>query len=193
MLTITRADIEVARIRSFPNTYLNEVETALLVTLVRSVKPQVMVEIGCQEGRTAKIILDNVSTLRRYIGIDVPPDYEPTLACQRGEIPRSAGVYAAKDPRFFLLLRKRGSLDVGPQDLDGECIDAIFIDGDHSERAVAHDSHLARALVRPGGVICWHDYNNSAVEVTAVLERLSRQGWPIVAIEGSWLAYMRII
>ena len=38
----------------------------------------------------------------------------------------------------------------------------------------------------------WHDAGNEAVEVTPVLEQLSGQGWPITAIEGSWLAYMRV-
>jgi predicted O-methyltransferase YrrM len=189
LAVIPRESIEVARIRSFQNFYLGEVETGLLVTLVRSVTPRVMIEIGCNQGRTAKIILDNVPTLERYIGIDVPPGTEPTLGCQRSEVPRTAGVYAAPDPRFWLLVRERGSLDVGPQDL--EPADAIFIDGDHSRRAVAHDSQLSRSLVRPGGIVIWHDCGNEAVEVTPVLERLSEQGWPITAIQGSWLAYAR--
>jgi predicted O-methyltransferase YrrM len=186
MLTIARSEIEVARIRSFPNTYLNEIETGLLVTLVRSVKPKVMIEIGCQEGRTAKIVLDNVPTLQCYIGIDIPSDRKPALACQRNEVPRSAGVYASGDSRFFVLVREGGSLGLEPQDL--EPCDAVFIDGDHSEYAVARDSVLARSLVRPGGILVWHDYNNPAVEVTQALDRL---GWPITAIEGSWLAFLR--
>jgi len=190
MMIVSRGEIEVARVRTFPNAYLNEVETGLLVSLVKSVKPKVMIEIGVQEGRTAKIVLDNIITLETYIGIDVLPGYEPTLACQRSEVPRSAGVYASKDPRFWLLTRQRGSLGIGPQDL--EPADAVFIDGDHSAKAVTHDSFLSRALVRSGGIIIWHDYNNPAVEVTQVLNMLENQGWPIVAIEGSWLAFCRI-
>jgi predicted O-methyltransferase YrrM len=189
MLSIPRAQVEQARIRTFHNAYLNEVETGLLLTLVNSVKPKVMIEFGVQEGRTAKIMLDNVPTLHRYVGIDIPANARPTLACQQSEVPRSAGVYAAADERFWLLVKERGSFDVGPQDL--EPADAIFIDGDHSARAVAHDSDLARVLVRPGGIVVWHDNHNPAVEVTGVLERLSQQGWPITAIEGSWLAYAR--
>src|SRR5215469_1173103 len=191
MLTISRGEIEVARVRVFPNAYLNEVETGLLVTLVNSVKPRVMIEIGCQEGRTAKIILDNVITIETYIGIDLSPEGEPTLACQRSEVPNlSAGVYASNDPRFWLLTNDRGSLGIGPQDL--EPADAVFIDGDHSAKAVTHDSFLSRALVRPNGIIIWHDYNNPAVEVTQTLDMLANQGWPIIAIKDSWLAYCRV-
>jgi hypothetical protein len=149
-----------------------------------------MIEIGVQEGRTAKIILDNVPTLQRYVGIDVPPDTRPTLACQQSEVPRSAGVYAASDERFWLLVKERGSLDIGPQDL--ELCDAVFIDGDHSERAVSRDLFLSRALVRPGGIIVAHDYGNPAVEVTRAIDRTCEQGWPWQHIEGTWLAFMLI-
>jgi predicted O-methyltransferase YrrM len=190
MLSVARHEIEPARIRSFPNTYLNEIETGLLVTLVNSVQPEVMIEIGCQEGRTAKIVLDNVPSLRKYIGIDIPSDRAPTLACQRGEVPRSAGVYASGDPRFFVLVCESGSLGLEPADL--EACDAVFIDGDHSENAVARDSVLARSLVRPGGIIIAHDYGNDAVEVSQALDRLDDQGWPWRHIEGTWLAYCRI-
>jgi|SRR5262252_476341 len=187
---LPRGVIEPARIRAFPNKYLGDVETAILVSLVKSVNPKVMIEIGVQEGRTAKIILDNVEGLQRYIGIDVLPDHEPTLECQRSEIPRTAGIYAAPDERFWLLVCEGGSTRLGPQDL--EPADCCFIDGDHSRAAVEHDSFLSRALVRPGGIVIWHDAGNEAVEVTPVLEQLSGQGWPITAIEGSWLAYMRV-
>ena len=190
MLTVPRDSIEVARIRPFHNLYLNDVETGLLVTLVRSVRPKVVIEFGVNEGRTASIILREIPGIERYIGIDIPPGHEPTLACQRSEVPRTAGVYAAPDPRFWLLVRERGSLAVGPQDV--EPCDCCFIDGDHSRAAVEHDSFLSRALIRPGGVIVWHDYNNPAVQVSEVLDRLSSQGWPITAIEDSWLAYLRI-
>jgi len=190
MLTVSRDSIEPACIRSFPNLYLNEVETAILVTLVTSVKPKVMIEFGCNQGRTAKIILDNVLSIERYIGIDVPPDHEPTLECQRSEIPRSPGIFAASDERFWLLVRDRGSAGIGPQDL--ESCDVVFVDGDHSDRAVTHDLHVARVLTRPGGIIVAHDYGNEAVEVTRAIDRLCDQGWPWQHIEGTWLAFMRL-
>jgi Methyltransferase domain len=91
--------------------------------------------------------------------------------------------------RFVLGLRERGSLGLQPEDLI-PC-DAL-IDGDHSERAVLHDSELARSLVQPGGVIMWHDYGNPAVEVTPTLDRLSDFGWPIEHVENSWIAFCRI-
>jgi hypothetical protein len=68
----------------------------------------------------------------------------------------------------------------------------VFIDGDHSELAVLHESRIASYLVRRGGIIVWHDYDNPAVEVTQALNRLHEEGWPIASVVGSWLAFMKV-
>jgi predicted O-methyltransferase YrrM len=168
--------------------YLNSHETSILIALVNSVAPQVMIEFGCNEGITAKRILENVPTLRRYIGIDVPYGNRPTLKCQETETPLNAGWYAANDPRFFYLEARSQMLRTAHL----EACDAVFIDGDHSESAVLHESHLARRLLRKPGVIIWHDFNNPAVEVTHALETLQHEGWPINCVENSWLAFLRV-
>ena len=188
MRKLTLADIGAAPLRGPFSRYLGAQETAILAALVNSVAPQVMIEFGCNRGTTAKRLLENVPTLGRYIGIDVAPDHVPTLKCQRSEIPTHAGVDAANDPRFFLLTAPSRSIRVEAL----EPCDAVFIDGDHSAAAVQHESWLARVLIRPGGIICWHDYGNPAVEVTETLDALHDKGWPIQCVEHSWLAFARL-
>jgi len=166
--------------------YLVDGEMEVIAALVRNAKS--MIEFGCRDGRTARVLLHNVSALEHYVGIDVPSTYQPGLPHQRSEMVPNPGCYVSDDQRFELIIRERGSLDLGPQDLP--LCDAAFIDGDHSERVVAHDSDLARAMVKPGGVIIWHDYASSHLEdVRRVIDRLSAQGWPIRAIKGTWLAF----
>jgi predicted O-methyltransferase YrrM len=162
-------------------------ETAILVALVRSVAPRVMIEFGCNAGVTAGRLLENVPTLQRYVGIDVPFDHVTTLRCQQSEVPVNAGAHAADDERFFLLTVRSQTLRTGHL----EPCDAVFIDGDHSEAAVLHESRLARRLLRPGGIIVWHDYQNPSVEVTQTLDRLHGEGWAIDCVEDSWLAFLR--
>ena len=43
--------------------------------------------------------------------------------------------------------------------LDGRAIDFLFIDGDHTYPGVSTDYTLYAPLVRPGGVIAFHDVN----------------------------------
>ncbi len=61
---------------------------------------------------------------------------------------------------------------------DAASVDFVFLDGDHSEKAVTEDLEAWYPLVRPGGVIGVHDYSNATfpgVEV-AVDQFLERQG-----------------
>lgn len=172
------------------NPYLNARETAIVVDLVASVTPRVVLEFGCNSGRTAKAILDQVPSIECYVGVDVPRDYVPALTCQRGEIPLRPGYYARRDPRFELMILPDGTR--GLRSSLELAADAIFIDGDHSYFGAMHDSKLARALVRAGGIIIWHDAGNPTVEVTAVLEDLMIEGWSLEQVENSWLAFMRV-
>ena len=189
MHRVSMAELGAVPIKGPFSHYMTPQETAILVRLIGSAAPKVMIEFGCNVGLTAARLLDNVPSLEKYIGIDVPANHFPTLWCQRFEVPTFAGCYAADDARFSLLIEP--SLGLRASHL--ELCDAVFIDGDHSDKAVTHESRLARELVRPGGIICWHDYNNPAVEVTQVLDRLYKEeGWRINCIENSWLAFMRI-
>jgi predicted O-methyltransferase YrrM len=190
MRSIAQSEIDIPRIGAFGNPFLNYRETLILIALVRSVEPKVMIEFGCNAGRTARNVLDHIPSLEHYIGIDAPFSHMPTLAQQVSERVLCPGLFAYENPRFVLMIRERGSLDLTPQDLP-PC-DAAFIDADHSEQAVIHDSRLAFELVRPGGVIVWHDYGNQAVEVTQALDQLCNEGWPIEHVEESWIAFCRI-
>jgi predicted O-methyltransferase YrrM len=167
--------------------YLNPRETTIVVNLVASVAPKVVFEFGVNLGKTARTLLRSIPSIKLYVGIDIPFGRATRLDCQRREVPHAAGMYAASDRRFHLLFGE--STSFGPEDL--EPLDAAFIDGDHSAVGVTHDSRLSRALLRPNGVIVWHDYGNPAVEVTAALDKLIAEGWPIKHIPDTWVAYMR--
>jgi len=170
---------------------MNKGELEALVALMRSVSPRHVIEFGVNVGRTAKAIMANVDGIERYTGIDVAPGYVPACAVQRNEVPARPGEMVADDPRFELVVRPRGSLDLTAEDL-GAC-DAVFIDGDHGRDAVMHDSMLARALVRPGGIIVWHDFHDlGTVDVKAVLDEMSEAGDMIMHVEQTWLAFERV-
>jgi predicted O-methyltransferase YrrM len=170
---------------------MNKGELETLIALVRSVHPNHVVEFGVNVGRTAKAILVNVAGVESYTGIDVAPGYVPAKAVQRNEVPAFPGALVEDDSRFQLVIRPRGSLDLTAADL-APC-DAAFIDGDHGREAVMHDTALARALVRQGGIIVWHDYHDlGTVDVKDVLEDMNRAGDTIVHVEQTWLAYERV-
>ena len=81
--------------------YLNVGELEIITALVQSVSARTMIEVGCRDGRTARVVLDNVPTLERYVGLDVPPDYRPAMESQRSEIVTDPGHYAKIDPTIL--------------------------------------------------------------------------------------------
>lgn len=182
-----------------PTNYMNPGELETLITLVRSVKPRVMVEVGCNNGRTAKAILRNVPSLERYIGIDVPPSYAFAKSVQRNEVPARPGELALDDPRFMLVLARRGTFDLKGSDFHDA--DVVFIDGDHGAEAVANDHKLANQwLWMPDpsdryseGLIIHHDdHDEPTVDVRAALDALHTDEAPIVHVLGTWLAFQRV-
>lgn len=173
-----------------PRRFLNPGELEVLIALIASVKPRAIAEFGVNVGRTAKAILANVPGIESYVGVDVPPSYVPSTAVQRHEVPKNPGEMVRGDPRFQLIVRPRGSLDLDRHDL-APC-DAVFVDGDHGRQVVLHDSALALAIVRPGGIIVWHDYHAlGTVAVAQVLDELPLFDPPIMHVEGTWLAFRR--
>lgn len=67
--------------------------------------------------------------------------------------------------------------------------DLVFIDADHTFEAVVQDSEIAFRLLRPGGVVLWHDYLMTE-GVTSAMRSLSRPG--LIHIEGTTLVALRI-
>lgn len=189
------SDIDLS---GLPKEYMNPGELETLITLVRSVKPRVMIEVGCNSGRTAKAILRNVPSLERYIGIDVPPSYEFAKSVQRREVPARPGELALDDPRFMLILARRGTFD-----LDESCLpmcDVVFIDGDHGADAVVGDHLLARQAIlgsdgtRRGPALIIHhdDHDEPTVDVRQTLDRISWPDNPISHVLGTWLAVQKV-
>lgn len=68
---------------------------------------------------------------------------------------------------------------------ENESIGLVYLDGDHSERAVEADITLWREKVRPGGFISGHDYGNKEA-VGPVVDRML--GVPDqVFVDHSWI------
>jgi predicted O-methyltransferase YrrM len=164
-------------------------EVESIVTLLTGINAQRVMEIGCNEGLTSKAILENVPSITEYFGVDVLQGYRFACSVQEGETSDCPGKYVLDDLRFNLIVSERGSFDLDPEDFGGP-LDAVFIDGDHSNLAVEHDSMLAFRVVRSGGLVIWHDYHDlGKVGVKEVLEEHAKIGRDIKHVEGTWLAY----
>jgi predicted O-methyltransferase YrrM len=185
-------DAPPVNLRGLPTAYMNPGELAVLAALVRSVGARGVMEIGCNTGRTAALLLRECPTIEHYLGVDVLPGYQFAREVQAKEVPAEPGIYASGDDRFTLWLSVRGSYDIDARTLKDGC-DVVFIDGDHSEAAVKWDTQLARIITRPGGLIIWHDYHDKdTVDVRRVLDAQYAEGRKIQHVAGTWLAFERV-
>jgi len=183
-----------------PTTFMSSYERQVLADIANQLPARRVIEIGLNEGLTARYLLDHCPAIEHYVGIDALPGYRTGFAVQQHEIPDwgRAGWRVRSDPRVELIARSRGTLSVGPADLPKA--DMVLIDGDHSRAAALHDTTLAlAALADVGGVIAWHDYKRfddqgrpDPCNVADVLEELQRNGSDIRHIAGTWLAIERI-
>jgi hypothetical protein len=191
---VTPTEVGATEVKFAAGNFFNKMEREVLVALVGSVEPTRVVEFGCNEGGTAKLLMEHVPTIKKYVGIDVPLGYVTPHPLQRNEIPKVPGKNALGLPGFELMVRPRGSYDVRAEEI-GE-VDVAFIDGDHSKEGVVNDTNLALACVRPGGIIIWHDYYIfdpvPKLGVKPALDEFLASGRDLKHVKDTWLAFERI-
>jgi predicted O-methyltransferase YrrM len=124
---------------------------------------RVIVEIGSYRGRSTCILAlgsEGVGGIVHAIDphIDSSGHAEGTyIAGDHEQLLENARRFGVSDRIRPVVLRS----DEARRGWDGTQIDLLWIDGDHSYEAVSADLGDWSGLVRPGGIICGHDYSDS--------------------------------
>lgn len=122
-----------------------EAELASFLALLADQPPQVVVEIGSDAGGT--LWAWQQLGARRVIGVDQPrgPYSSGHLLNEHG----AEVIYGdSHDPATLKALTER---------LGDDVVDMLFIDGDHTYQGVRSDFEMYSPLVRPSGIIGFHD------------------------------------
>lgn len=126
-------------------------EITALAREVAALKPKVILEIGTARGGTSliwahlaekKLVTCDLLDKKGFADLvrAFPP---PGSKCDVSVV-----IGDSHSPEFLERVRK---------ELDGEPVDFLFIDGDHTEAGVRQDYEFYSPLVRPGGLIAFHD------------------------------------
>jgi Methyltransferase domain len=121
-----------------------EVELARFLAAAIYLEPKVTVEVGSFAGGT---LWAWMQFCPRVIGIDRPPKGFPS-GPQLGSLGCEILLGDSQDPGVAAQL-----VDM----LGGDPVDLLFIDGDHTFEGVKADYDLYSPLVRPGGLVAFHD------------------------------------
>ena len=124
-----------------------------------------ILELGVRDGKVPQHLMKRIHGLT-YWGIDAWTDYQSELArgdhdwaYARDKMDRNreqAESVVRGWPRQTRLIEGL-TQDVHAQ-ITGK-FDIVWIDADHSYDAVARDIDLYRDKVKPGGIVCGHDYD----------------------------------
>jgi predicted O-methyltransferase YrrM len=133
-------------------------EIVWLLEMVRELAPRRVLEIGTANGGTLFLWTRVAAPDAHLISVDM---------CPLGLLGRHSAFavlchgFARAEQRIELVFGKDShdaqTRDEVKQLFHREPVDFLFIDGDHSYEGVSRDFELYSALVRPGGLVAFHD------------------------------------
>lgn len=199
------AEIELGAIRlqNFLGRWGNvSVEELCKICLVVSwLRPRSIFEFGTYNGLTTYQLALNAPSDCVIYTLDIDP--AAAAALEIGEIDsylaRKVGAFDSKVGQYFHNTPEAARI----QQLWGDStkldftafegsIDLVFVDAGHTYEYVRSDSGIALRMLRPGGVILWHDYLRVLhPDVTQYLCELSASGVPVRHLRGTGLAVHR--
>ena len=159
-----------------------------------------IIEIGTFDGRTALNLAINAPLGVSIATLDLPADQPSALAIEESErryvdkpapgarLRNCRGRWRAYADRVVLLRGDSATFDWSPH--YGRA-GLVFVDGSHAYDYARKDSETAMRLVKPGGIVLWHDYGvwPGVTQALEELETARRLG--LVNIRGSSLVFWR--
>ena len=180
----------------------SDTETWILSCLARDAR--CIFEFGTGSGRTTWALAVNspadarVTTLTLGPGTEdlarqEPGDASEAIACAIGERVEADLFYVGTAVESKIEQRYGDSKAFDEKSFEGRC-DLVFVDGSHARSWVASDSRKALAMLRPGGLVLWHDLRDPRFPgtrgVVEVLTELLAE-LPLVHISGTSLVAFR--
>jgi SAM-dependent methyltransferase len=139
-------------------------EEVLIGLAVKAVGARRIFEIGTFEGGTTLFLAEKAGEGAEVFTLDLPASQFAWTWTEIGTRFRGAAV----EPRIKQLSGDSLEFDFSPYD---GSIDLVFVDAAHDYWHGIADSRTALKLVRPGGVVLWHDFDQHFPElVHAIIE-----------------------
>lgn len=139
-------------------------ELAQFSSRIRPLQPRRLVEIGTAQGGVFWLLCQISREDATLVSVDLPPkerfsgglrvDIDLPKMKKTGQTVHAV-TGSSHDPTV---------LDRVKLIFAGALIDVLFIDGDHSYEGVKQDYEMYRSLVRPGGIIAFHDIIHTKFE-----------------------------
>ena len=166
-------------------------ELIVILEIAKYTNANKIIEVGTFNGNTAMNFALNVSASGKVVTLDLPPEGPDRLSKKKGR-----GVLAEfnKCQNFDDLHRKKITQVYGDSaKIDwtslGGSFDLAFIDGDHSSHYVLSDTRNILSVLKPDGIVIWHDYEYKSV--SSIIDKAVERGQSCYWIKGTRLAVAR--
>jgi hypothetical protein len=167
---------------------LKRYELMVLCAVARHLGARTLFEFGTGEGLTTWHLAANCGPDARLWTLDVPPGH-PDRGGRRQDVPVGGRFLGTEEGDRI------EQLHGDPQTFDPEpyrgLMDFCFLGAGHDYEQVCRDTNSALLMVKPGGVIFWHDYSRWCPGVQRCLDELSRR-LPVFRIEETALAALQV-
>lgn len=179
---------------------ISDFETWFLCNLAKKCKS--IFELGTCTGKTTYLLAANSPEYCRITTITLKPENITEYKTESGDdedAVRAAAqesqfdeFYYSNTPEEKKIIQLFGDSKTFDDSKYESAFDLIFVDGSHAYSYVKSDSEKALRMVRPGGVVVWHDYcgPRRAKGVFRALNELSRQV-PLLHIKGTTMVVYR--
>ncbi len=172
-----------------------DIEVWILAVLAKRAKR--IFEFGTCTGRTTYHLARNSADDAVVTTLTLPPDGKKQYSVEKGDDPMavSCALKESENLSFFYsgtkveskvkqLFADSKSLDETPY--VNSC-DLIFVDGSHAYSYVKSDSEKALRMIKPGGIILWHDYHMVRSVLPGVYDALNELSarYPLKHVSGT--------
>jgi predicted O-methyltransferase YrrM len=176
-------------------------EAWILAVLAR--RARTMFEFGTCTGRTTYLWAVNSPADARVYTLTLPPEGLASYETASGD--ESRAVRSALRESRFSTYRYSGTPEGAKVEqlygdskvfdenrFRGAC-DLVFVDGSHAYSYVVSDTEKALRMVRPGGIVLWHDYRGRRRGTEGVFRHLNdlSRTLPLVHLRGTSLVAYR--
>lgn len=141
-----------ATLREFPRFVAQQKQVEILAALrhLQARQPERILEIGAAGGGTSFLLSRVAASSSVVVSVDLELGVALELAMRAWARPKQRTLGLRRDSHSTETAREVAAMMGAP-------LDVLFIDGDHSYQGVKADFLLYSPMVRPGGVIAFHD------------------------------------
>jgi predicted O-methyltransferase YrrM len=160
-------------------------DTAVIVSLLKRVGAKNVFEFGTYKGVSTTQIALNLPEDGHVYTLDLPEDHPVYLSYADLSSPDGMKMLVPQECRHKVTFLKGDSAYFDPSPYRHN-MDFVFVDGYHDYKYVKNDTEKGWEMLRPGGIIAWHDCDPARPEMIRYLR--SFQPMPKI-VEGTMLAF----